>query len=113
MDGGDLLTVLLTHCRAKQGGDRGEDRKKEVRVGLHKYPRMFPVKMTVGTIERFQSEPISHRHKDCHTIEGAQSCTMEYFYLSNSVICKVITFTKNKKNKTYLTNLQKNEYLTN
>lgn len=28
MDGGGLLTVL-THCPAKQGGDRGEDRKKE------------------------------------------------------------------------------------
>lgn len=29
MDGGGLLIVLLTHCSAKQGGNRGEDRKKE------------------------------------------------------------------------------------
>lgn len=102
MKGGDLLTVLLTHCPAKQAGDRSEDRKKEARLGLHKSPRMFPIKMTVGTIERFQLEPISHRQKDYHTVEGAQSCTTEYFYLSNSVICKANTFTT-KENKTKLT----------
>lgn len=73
------------------------ERKKPDSAGLTGAPRVFPVKATGGTIGHFKSEPISHSSKDFHPAEDAPSCTTKYFYLIDSVICKVTTcWEKNK-----------------